>query len=252
MVGRRERLVLLLLSVLTRSLSLSTAWMSQKPQLQRSQREHDVGINSRGGGAQGTEISDGLVGVGIGRSSSSLDDSHLGSRAGTTATDPSERVCVNNGCSNRRPFLLGQVVCHPAARVWTQRKGLVCLACALHNVGPAVYRAYMIRCYGVVFSSQFFSVVICSVMGISTCDLLNRVITKNGPRHVLDIFDCNNCNNNATIQVLILDVDGTLYGQSSGVEQQVRPRAGLCGNAKAVRNTKIGSAKHTRSTGITK
>ena len=102
MVGWRERLVLLLLSVLSGSLCLSTAWMSQEQQpLQHSRRKH-VGI--RGGGAaaaQGAETTAGLAGVGIGRSSSSLDNAYLGTRvaegtaaARATAKDPSERVCV--------------------------------------------------------------------------------------------------------------------------------------------------------------
>ena len=41
-----------------------------------------------------------------------------------------------------------------------------------------------------------------------------------------------------SIQVLILDVDGTLYGQSSGVEQQVCRHEQTCAaTPKAVRNT---------------
>eukprot|EP00903_Cladosiphon_okamuranus_P008819 g8446.t1 len=67
--------------------------MSQEQHLQHSQRKHDAGI-IRGGGAQGTESSDGLVGVGIDRSSSSLDESNLGSREGTIARDPADRVLI--------------------------------------------------------------------------------------------------------------------------------------------------------------
>lgn len=96
MIGWRERIVLLLLSVLSGTFSLSTARMSQEQRSQQAQRKH-VGI-IRGGGL-GTETSEGLVGVGIGRSSSPLGGAHLGSSArgtadaGATATDPSERVC---------------------------------------------------------------------------------------------------------------------------------------------------------------
>lgn len=125
MVGWRERLVVLL-TVPTRSFSLSRAWMSQEQQLQQWQRTH----TEIRGGARGTETSEGLVGVSVGTGASRLDQAHRGSKAGRIAaagaTEPSERVgglvilaeiyllCLQpSGCSNCRRVQLVISFHHP-------------------------------------------------------------------------------------------------------------------------------------------
>lgn len=168
MIGWRERIVLLLLSVLSGTFSLSTAWMSQEQRSQQAQRKH-VGI-IRGGGL-GTETSEGLVGVGIGRSSPPLGGAHLGSSAGgtadagATATDPSERVCWK---TERRVFKKNCRPCffnlsRPSPTAHTPRRagrhsGLACLGCALHSGFPSIYRAHVMYCRRVCFpSASLFS-----------------------------------------------------------------------------------------------